>query len=116
MCHEWALRSTCGGIFGVCGAGSLDIVLSNLLENARCCSASVRLSAEQRERLPTEAPASITLRTRVVAIGGSDDSQSIREAFRAHLFRLSTHPDHELGLGMGLWLARRVVRLYGGDL
>ncbi|HAN93435.1 MAG TPA: hypothetical protein DCQ33_15340, partial [Nitrospira sp.] len=84
--------------------GSLDIVLSNLLENARHRSASVRLSAEPLERLPTEAPASVTLRTPVVSIRVSDDGQSIPEAFRSRLFRLSTHPDHGQGLGMGLSL------------
>lgn len=96
--------------------GSLDIVLSNLLENARRRSASVRFSAERLEQPPTDAPEPVTLRGPVVLMRVSDEGQAIPEALRSRLFRLAISRAQALGLGNGLWLARRVVRLHGGDL
>lgn len=100
--------------------GALDIVLGNLLDNARRHGGfpiDVRLSAERVSRPPALALVRFRPNAPMVLIKVTDAGPGIPDALRPRLFRLFSRGQRNgAGMGVGLWLSRRLARLHGGDL
>lgn len=102
--------------------GVLDIVLDNLITNARRHAgpeATVRVSAQMSDTTQKAWPvgAQVKISGPAVLLTVSDDGVGIPPDIRPHLFQsFQRARSAQPGLGIGLWLSRRLVRAHGGDL
>ncbi len=85
-------------------ARALEIALNNLLINAFKHSGGMQVTCAVEERAGF---AHITV---------SDDGRGIPAHLRKHMFELGARGDTKAGSGLGMYVARKLVRAFGGDL
>lgn len=100
--------------------GLLEIVLANLIANAKAHANGAELTIWSRIVDPSRAPfpeeAEVTHSGSVVLLTVSDSGPGISSALRSRLFERLTWRQGDPRGGLGLWLCRMLLREAGGDI
>jgi hypothetical protein len=100
--------------------GALELVLGNLLSNAERHAAGSSVSVSAREVAVHEqswpSTAAVKLKGNAVLLTVADTGPGVLPKIRSRLFEPGVRGRNRCGEGLGLWIARTLVRSHGGDL